>query len=428
MGRCCWAILTDLFLIDVRRMKRVGITTAWANAASDPLAAVFLAWTLFAAACATKPQETVAVRGNPWFHYTQGMVALENNDQGRAMEEFDHALAQDRSFAPAFAGKALASVWSQENPAAREHRSTDVRNAKRLLGRAEDEAETQEQRFIYEVTAMRVYTALQSQQWLSEVESHRQNAQTMRKLDEEKLPYYGSKDAAAYFMGVAYYEDYRFREAEELLATARTVRAQSKWQPKISRLHDKIKRIIRASGDFALGDVAAKIAVKDEITRADLAALIVSELKLNKSPGAIPLSSEELATPIDVVGHPFQHQIDTALHWDIRGLAATYDAPTGVWLFRPDEAVSRKHLAQVFEALLIELLGEASVATSLINSGESPYLDVPIEATWFKSVSTVTSRGLMEPDFSGEFRPDDPVDGAELLLGVMKLRYVAYSH
>jgi hypothetical protein len=39
-----------------------------------------------------------------------------------------------------------------------------------------------------------------------------------------------------------------------------------------------------------------------------------------------------------------------------------------------------------------------------------------------------TTRGLMEPDLSGEFRPEATVDGAELLLAVMKLRNIMNIH
>ena len=34
----------------------------------------------------------------------------------------------------------------------------------------------------------------------------------------------------------------------------------------------------------------------------------------------------------------------------------------------------------------------------------------------------------MEPDLSGAFRPDDYVDGAELILAVMRLRNVMNIH
>ncbi len=134
---------------------------------------------------------------------------------------------------------------------------------------------------------MRRYTALKSPKWLPRVEDYYREAQVIRKLNGEKLPYYKSKDAAYYFMGVAYYESFNFRQAEELLARAR---AQSKWQSMIAVLQNKVHKFLRASADLTLGDIATKIAVKDEVTRADLAALIVSELNLIRSSyGGAPL-------------------------------------------------------------------------------------------------------------------------------------------
>jgi len=47
---------------------------------------------------------------------------------------------------------------------------------------------------------------------------------------------------------------------------------------------------------------------------------------------------------------------------------------------------------------------------------------------WFNAISTVTSRGLMEPYLSGEFRTEDTVDGPELLLSIFKPRNVLNIH
>ncbi len=47
-----------------------------------------------------------------------------------------------------------------------------------------------------------------------------------------------------------------------------------------------------------------------------------------------------------------------------------------------------------------------------------------MNVAWFNAVMNCTTRGLMEPDISGEFRPDDKVEGAELILALMKLRNI----
>ena len=160
----------------------------------------------------------------------------------------------------------------------------------------------------------------------------------------------------------------------------------------------------------------------------------MTELKVDKLfAGRIPVKSQAESRapefiPVDVQDHPFRSEIETAMKWDMRGLVATHDSASRSWLFRPKEHVSRKELALIFEDVLIKVSGDEGMATAMIGTPRSPFPDVPPEVGWFNAVSTVTSRGLMEPDLSGEFRPDDSADGPELLLGVFKLRHVLNIH
>jgi hypothetical protein len=42
--------------------------------------------------------------------------------------------------------------------------------------------------------------------------------------------------------------------------------------------------------------------------------------------------------------------------------------------------------------------------------------------SWFNAVMTVVTRNLMETTLAGEFRPNDPADGAEVLLATRVLK------
>lgn len=359
---------------------------------------------------------------------------LEAGDIGGASEKFDRAMSLNGGFSPVLVGKALAVAMRAGGQGDADYRDTDREKAFDLLKKARSEAEGPQQRFIYEVTAMRVYLQMRPKKWLSEVEDHYEDAVDIEDLDEAKLPYYSNRDAASYFMGLAWYRAYEFRKAEARLAEVVGARAEGKWQPQANALYAKVQRIVRASAGHTLSDVASKIAVKDQVTRADVATLVVTELKVDKLfAGRIPVKSDSEArapefVPVDIQNHPFRSEIETAMKWDMRGLVASYDSGSRSWLFRPATDVSRKELALIFEDVLIKMSGDEDMATAMIGTARSPFPDVPPEVGWFNAVSTVTSRGLMEPDLSGEFRPEDPADGPELLLGVFKLRHVLNIH
>jgi hypothetical protein len=49
---------------------------------------------------------------------------------------------------------------------------------------------------------------------------------------------------------------------------------------------------------------------------------------------------------------------------------------------------------------------------------------VDLSVGWFNAAMTMTTRGLMKAELSGEFSPHAPVTGAGLLLAVVTLRDV----
>jgi hypothetical protein len=174
--------------------------------------------------------------------------------------------------------------------------------------------------------------------------------------------------------------------------------------------------------------VAKRIAVKDQVVRGDVVALLVDEIHLDRFfAGRIPVRSKEPKAsfvPADVSNHIFKSEILTALKWTLRGLEPLYDKTSQAYLFFPDRPISRKQLAFVIEDLLIRIIGDEALSNKFFGQAQSPHPDVPGSAPWFNAVMNAVSRGLMEPDLSGEFRPDDVTDGAELLLAIMRLRNV----
>jgi hypothetical protein len=362
-------------------------------------------------------------------HYIQGMQAIEKGDVGLAGEKFDRALFLDKEFAPGLAGKALVlavRAVTQEEPS---HREVDVKEALRLLKEAKNETESKAEKFIVYVTGIRVYFVSKSKNWVDKAGELHKDALAVKKLNEADLPYYKNRDAADYFMAIALYR-HDYIKAEPLLSKVLGARSGGKWQPMADTVYRKVQKIKRVAANHILTGKVIDIAVKDQVTRGDVAALLVDELKLDSLfAGRIPVRSKTAErkadfTPADALEHPFRNEIEMLMKWDVRGLIPSYDAGTRAWLFKPQTPISRKELALALEDVLIKITGDEGLANSMLGMERSPFPDVQPEAGWFNAVMTVTSRGLMESSLSGEFRPDDATDGVDLLLAVFKLRNV----
>jgi hypothetical protein len=174
----------------------------------------------------------------------------------------------------------------------------------------------------------------------------------------------------------------------------------------------------------------------EAITRADVAALFVQELKLEevyqklnvktfdttfKSPKALEMDTEtmvKLPPAIDIEDHVLRHDIDTVIRIGVRGLE-----PYPNHTFQPDEKITRASYAMMLEDILVKASRDDSLATRFFGSA-SPYPDLRNDVPYFNAVMVCTSRGIMKPvDVrSGEFRPLGTVSGADGLLAIRILK------
>ncbi len=263
--------------------------------------------------------------------------------------------------------------------------------------------------------------------WLDKAESAYRMAKEL-KVDERKLYYYQGTEALDYFMGLAYVEAMEFQKARDKFASVLNAKREGKWNEKADKAWKKMDKIVQAMAGITVGDVGKKIAIKDSITRADLAALLVDELKIDKLfAGRIPVQSQldrmkPEFTPADMMNSPFKDEIQTIMKWKVRGLEPKYDETTKAYLFKPTEVVKRGEMAFILEDVLIKLTGDEKIATAYFGQDKSPFPDVRPTSPIYNAVMNMTSRGIMVGELSGEFRPDDPVTGADALLALRMLK------
>jgi len=377
--------------------------------------------------CAKPIAKCTQPEDNSLHHYLRGMELLEQGKVQDAEAKFDRALYCDEKYGPAHAGLAIVNAERAKTQKEPGYRQTDTDKAMDHLKHAKKYADTKEDEFAYHVAGLRVFTTLKTKNWLKEAQDHFEDAEDV-KIDERKLIYYEGKEAAHYFMGIAYLEAREFQKARDKFSETLSMKKEGKWNEKADKGWKRVDKIVRAMGGITLGDVGKEIAVRESVNRGDMAALLADELKIDKLfAGRIPVKSEidklkAEFTPADVLSHHFKEEVLTMMKWGIRGLEPQYDQTTKANLFKPDNGVTRKELALVLEDILVKLTGDEKIATAYFGQERSPFPDVPVTAPWYNAVMNMTTRGLMEPEISGEFRVNDLVDGAEAILAIRVLR------
>jgi len=364
---------------------------------------------MLVSSCAKPPRKPEAALDTPEHHVFTGYKLYDKGDYGGAQREFVLAMQLDKNYSPAYVGLGL--CFGSQN---------DFKTAYENMKKAKSLAKKKEDRVDAHVGMIRLYSMERKDKWLKDAEDEFEDAV---KLDP--------KSSAAYFyMGKAYKYGYEFDKAGTQfkkvldLNDKFLVEADGEWKV--------VQKIQRAAPGSRIGK---QIALIEEITRADLAALFIQELLLEKlyqkrTPAqfdttfqaptqkfeADKIVKAEAAT--DIQAHVLRADIETVLRLGVRGLEPTPDHK-----FLPNEKVNRAAYAMMVEDILIKVTGNQKLATEFIGS-KSPFPDLRNDLPYFNAVMVCTSRGIMEAkDMStGEFNPRGTVSGADALLIIRKLK------
>jgi tetratricopeptide (TPR) repeat protein len=371
---------------------------------------VLFAIGMFIVSCAPKPRTAVGEMDTPAHHVNVGMKFLDQGKLADAQREFDLALQMDRKYSQAHVGAALVNAYQN-----------DLKGAFKSMETAKDLAKTQDDKEFMKIGFIRLHTMNQAadKKWL---ERAKDEFDDVIKKNPRSAPAY-------FFMGKAYKEALDFNNAGRMFAKVielkgdYTAQADTEWN-----LMQKIQRALP-------GTVAGKkIALHEKVTRADVAALFIEELKIDviykkrtpktfdtgfkdpekaKEPGG-----EMILSAKDIIDHPLRSDIEGVLKIQLRGLEVFPDGA-----FRPNEFIDRATYAMMIEDILIKITGDNTLATKLIG-GPSPFPDLRPDLPYYNAVMVVTSRGIMEAkDIStGEFAPLGPVPGVDALLVIRKLK------
>ena len=363
----------------------------------------------FLFSCAPKERKPVSQLDTPEHHTYTGMKLMDQGKYGDAQREFELALQLNRKFSKAYAGMGLVTAYQG-----------DFKEAFKYMKSAKKYAESDDEKVFYHVGKVRLYTmAKPDDEWLEDAEDEFEDAV---KIDPKS-------SAAYYFMGLAYKVALEFGKAADMFA--KVLDLDDKYVREADKDWKLVQKIQRAMPGTITGK---RIALVESITRSDIAALFVEELKIDelykrrgvktydttfKDPEKYKeVKQKQVFTATDIAEHVLKSDIEDVLRIGVRGLEVYPDGA-----FHPDDLINRAAYSMMIEDILIKVNGDRELATKYIGT-TSPYPDVRSDLPYFNAVMVVTSRGVMTAkDFaSGEFAPLSSVSGADALLIIRKLK------
>ena len=169
-------------------------------------------------------------------------------------------------------------------------------------------------------------------------------------------------------------------------------------------------------------ELVERIALVQAISRADVVALFVHQLRLDevyfswKSRDTTFSAKQPPAT--DIADHVLRYDIETVIRIRIRGLELYPDHT-----FQTDKKITRADFAMMLSDILIKHTGVDDLATRFIGS-VSPFPDLRNDLPYFNAVMICTTRGVMVAKdlATGEFDARGPVSGADALQAIRILK------
>lgn len=365
--------------------------------------------------CGTKAIKEESVLDTPENHFSRGMTEFERGNLAAAMVEFDRAQKLNPDYAEAYSGMAL--VYAKQA-----QQSKDKKVAEDLFKKAYDFADKgigkNDKSVDVHIIKGRVITIeRKGDDWVEDA----------AKSFNRAIKINPNSSKAWYYLGITYKEGFEFSKAVD--AFRKVIELKGPYSEEANAEWELVQKIERAKPGTKVG---AKIALIPKIDRADLAVLLMEELKLmtlieKKRPEvydtrfrapddptkieATKVTQMEAAT--DIQGHWAKNWINEIIKAQITGLEPYPDHT-----FRPDEAITRANYAQVMQGIMILVTGDENLATKYVGE-QSRFPDVSGTHFAYNAMALMVDRGIMKADkISGAFKLNDPMSGADALLAI----------
>ena len=346
---------------------------------------IFSAW-MFFGGCASKPRQPVSILDSPEHHVYSGFKLIKMERFDDALREFKQALEHDPNNPSVQMGLGLVYGMKKQ-----------FRPAFESMALARDYAENKEDKAMAYVGFMRLNSMKKGKGWLEEVEKNFFSARSIMK----DLP------EAYFYLAMAYKDGYRFADAVKALKKVLDINKAFIMEAKVQlKILKKIEKTLPKS------ELGRRVAVQNHVTRAEMAALLIQELKLDR---IYKKGVTKQPIPSDVENHALKAYIEVILKLDIQGLRPFPDGTFG-----PDEYIYRASYAMIIADIVARIENDLSLNARYIGD-PSPFKDVHNDAYYFNAIMVCTTRGRIMEAKNGIFNPMGKVSGADALLILKRL-------
>jgi hypothetical protein len=354
---------------------------------------------MVAAGCGPKAIKEESVQDTPEKHFDRGLYEFDRGNLTSAQAEFNRALALKPDFAEGFSGLALISATQG-----------DYKKAHELADKGIDKNKSVE---TYIIKGRVISMERKGDDWIEKA---------VKQFDKA-LEINPASAKALFYKAEAYKDGYQFGEAANVYS--KVIALKGDYAAQADKAWEQVQKIQRAAPGTQVG---AKIALIDEIDRADVAVLFMDELKLMEviSKKRAPVYDTGFKAPEDPtamqtsVTTPMAAATDIDAHWakswieeiiKARGMEVFPDHT-----FRPDDKISRVDFAMLLQNILIMATGDESLATKYIGQ-PSRFPDVNASNYAYNAICLMVDRGIMKADkMTGAFDVKSHVSGADALL------------
>ncbi len=330
----------------------------------------------------------------PEAHYKQGMKFIGEKEWVKAFNEFNLAKSLNPKYAPAYEGFAESYLGENKLPGALQFA---------------DEAISKDGKYYrgYLVRG-KVYMAMQ------EYKKARNNF-------EKAFDLMASAETARW-VGYANFRMGEFEDAREWYKKALGIKSNDQETMKMMTELNEIEMALPG-----MGKSARRIALSGIVTRADIAALFIDELNVEKYFKADPKfgfiaygdpQSDKKAVVLPDIAADFWARsfVERSVAYGIMEIF-----PSGN--FEPGREITKVEYARYIAGIIMKLSNEKDLITKFVGS-PSPYKDVPNSHFAFNDIMICTTRGILETNINGEFGLTDKVPGRNAVLAIKKLKQV----
>jgi tetratricopeptide (TPR) repeat protein len=240
------------------------------------------------------------------------------------------------------------------------------------------------------------------------------------KLLKKALKRKKNHEGATYYTGELYLYQYEFNQAEDQFR--KVVEMKGEYSGKADKMWQMSQKIVRAMPGTLVGK---KVALHEEITRADLSVLLAEELKISTLIERQTTPSSGFQTPEEMraANAPGGGPSDSKDHWaevwinELSQYGILEGAPGQP--FYPDEPINRAEYCMAIQRLLTIVTGDAGLETRYFGENPSRFQDVPSSHPAYNAMALCAERGFMQADMiTGRFGPGESVAGADALLSI----------